>query len=336
MTITTGELARMVNAELLGPGDVAISGPNTMDLAGPDQITFIRSETFAKMWAGARAGAALVTRGLKVGLAEGQPRRALLVVDDADLAMIELLKKFQPPAMPTPPGVHPTALVDAATKLPASVHVGPYCVIGPSCRIGEGVVIHSHVVLGGGVVIGPKTVLHARVVVGDRCTIGAMCILNPGAVIGADGFGYRPAPDGRGVIKIPHAGNVEIQDGVEIGANSCVDRGKFGPTVIGAGTKVDNLVQIAHNVRVGRMCLIAGCVGIGGSSKIGDGVMIGGHAGVRDNIEIGAMARIGAMSGVMQDVAAGVTVGGSPARAHREFLRETMTLKRLAQEKRHT
>jgi UDP-3-O-[3-hydroxymyristoyl] glucosamine N-acyltransferase len=202
-------------------------------------------------------------------------------------------------------GIHPTALIDPAAELGPGVVVGPYCVIGPGTKVGAGSILHTRVTLGAHVVLGPMSILHAGVVIYDRCTIGAKAIFHSNVVIGADGFGYVPDPLGRGLIKVPHIGTVEIGNGVEIGACSCVDRGKFGATVIGDGTKIDNLVQVGHNVRMGRGCVVCGMCGIGGSVVMEDGVILAGHVGVADGKRIGRKATISAKSGVMDDVPAG-------------------------------
>jgi len=325
--MTTSQIAALVGAELRGPGDIVITGPCTLALAGPGSLTFIRDQAFVARWAGSKASAALISAGMSIP--EPGPGRALLVVGDADLALIKVLERFAPAPPAAPAGVHATAIVDESAAVAATAHVGPQCIIGAGVHIGAGAVLYAGAIIGEHVRIGEGTILHPRVTVMERCIIGRRCTLHPGVVIGADGFGYRPSPDGRGVLKIPHTGNVEIHDDVEIGANTCVDRGKFGPTVIGAGTKIDNLVQVAHNVTIGRACLIAGGVGIAGSTSIGDGVIIGGQAGLKDNIEIGAGARIAAMSAIMSDVAPKATMVGAPAVGHIEFFRRIAALKKL-------
>ncbi len=179
----------------------------------------------------------------------------------------------------------------------------------------------------------PASTLHPHVSVLDRCIIGNDCVLHAGVAIGADGFGYRPSPDGRGLLKIPHIGNVVIGDHVEIGANSCVDRAKFGSTTVGNGTKIDNLVQIAHGCRVGRSCIICGQTGMAGSVIVGDGVIIGGGVGVADNVEIGSGARIAALSGVTGNVPAGQTWMGAPAAPAGEWRRTYAAMRRMGKPK---
>jgi UDP-3-O-[3-hydroxymyristoyl] glucosamine N-acyltransferase len=246
-------------------------------------------------------------------------KRAILWVPDADEAMLRLLEKIQPPAAVHAPGVDAMARVHPSARVAATAHVGPMCVVGEGSVIGDGVVLVSHVAIGRGVTIGAKTCLHPNVSVLDRCVIGESCILWSGVVIGADGFGYRPSA--RGPMKIPHHGNVVVGNHVEIGANSCVDRGKFGSTTIGDATKVDNLVQIGHNCVIGRGCIICGGSAIGGSVTMGDGVTIAGNCGVADNATMGSGSTLGAKSGLIDNVPEGETYLGLPAIPHRECLR---------------
>jgi UDP-3-O-[3-hydroxymyristoyl] glucosamine N-acyltransferase len=325
-SFSSASLAAALGAELQGPGDIALTGLNTLELAGPNDLTFIRSPRYAAAWSSSRAGACLLTRGLD--LPPGGGRRAILLVPDADLALIQAIRLFKP-ADPRPAaGIHPSAIVDPSAAIDPSASVGIMCIIGAGCVIGAGCILHPRVTLGPGVRLGTETELESGVIIHDRCVIGASCLIHSGAVIGADGFGFRPSPDGHGVIKIPHVGNVEIHEYVEIGACTCIDRGKFGATIIGAGTKIDNLVQIAHNVRIGRGCLIAGCTGIGGSVVMHDGVMVGGHAGIADNLKLGAGARVSAFAAVMRDIPPGEAVLGVPAEPARQFMRKMAWLRR--------
>ena len=318
MSHTTGSLAAHLRAELLGPAHLPISRLETIERAGPGSLTFIRSVPFAAMWAASGASAALTTRGLPIP--GHDPRtRALLVVPDADLALSTVLELFAAPPRPVVRGRHPTAFIDPSAMVHPTASIGPCCVVGAGATIAEGAILMANITIGPDASIGPCTILHPGVVIGERCRIGAGCILHGGVVIGADGFGYLPSP--AGPVKVPHIGNVEIGDAVEIGANSCIDRAKFGSTTIGSGTKIDNMVQIAHNCRVGRACLICGVTGIAGSVTLGDGVVIGGHVGIADNLTIGARAVIGAKSGVTRDVPAGETWWGFPADHARDAAR---------------
>ncbi len=310
-------MASLVGGELVGPADLSLTGISSLDESGPGSITFIRSAAFAQKWSACRATAALVTRGIAVPGHE-PAKRVVIYVPDADAAVIAVLRAFAPPTPRPAPGVHPSAVVDAGASVDSAASIGPLCVVASGSRIGAGACLVASVTIGAGASIGADTVIHPGTVVGDRCTIGAACILQPGVKIGADGFGYAPSPDGRGIVKIPHIGTVVVGDHVEIGANTCIDRAKFGATSIGDGTKIDNLVQIGHNCRVGKCCLICGQTGLAGSVTLGDGVILAGDVGVADNLTIGAGARVAARSGVMNDIPAGESWLGAPAQPIRE------------------
>jgi UDP-3-O-[3-hydroxymyristoyl] glucosamine N-acyltransferase len=309
---TTGSIASMVGAELRGPADIVIERLETLERSGPGSLTFIRSSKYAGGWASCGASAALVSRGVEVA-GHDEASRALLVVDDADLALIRVLELFLPEGSSPGAGIDALAVVSAEARVSPSASVGPGCVIGARSSVGEGCVIGPNVVIGTDVSIGAGSVVRAGCVIEDRCAIGRRCSLHAGVVIGADGFGYHPSPDGGGPMKIPHIGDVRIGDDVEIGANSCVDRAKLGSTLIGDATKIDNLVQIGHNCVIGRACLICGHAGLAGSVTLGDGVVIGGGVGIADNVSLGAGSSVAAGSGVMNDVPAGETWGGLPA-----------------------
>lgn len=325
---TAASIAELVKGQLIGRGDLAITGVAALDQAQSGTLSFIRSAKFANQWAASKASAALVTRGVDVPTHDPADR-ALIVVDNADLAMLQVLNLFAPRAH-EPAGIHPTAIVDQTAVIGQGVRIGAHCVIGPRTRIGDGCVLHARVTLGADVVIGPLSTLHPGVIIYDRCTIGAKCQLHGNVVIGADGFGYVPDPQGRGLLKVPHIGTVEIGNAVEIGACSCVDRGKFGATVIGDGCKIDNLCQIGHNVRMGRACIVCGMCGIGGSVVMEDGVILAGHVGIQDGKRIGARATISAKSGVMDDVPAGEVWFGTPAGPHKDQMRSFVALRQLS------
>lgn len=327
---TTGELAQRLGAELVGPGDLVIRRVDALDHADGATLTFIRDEGYAGAWAGSAAAAAVVTRGITPD-GHDDATRALLMVDDADRAMLSLLELLTPAHHDPAPGVHPSAVVDPEAELGEGVRVGPGVCIGPGTRVGAAAVLGPGVCLGAGVAVGDGCDLRAGVVVEDRCVLGRGVIIHPNTVIGADGFGYRPAEDGRGVVKIPHAGWVEIGDEVEIGACTTIDRGKFGPTVVGDGTKIDNQVQIGHNCRIGRGCIICGAAGIAGSVEIGDGVTVGGGAGIRDNLKIGPGASLAAFVGLMHDVPAGETWLGAPARRFDGAMRDFAAARGLSE-----
>jgi len=326
---TAASIAAALGAEMTGPGDAVLSRLNTIDAAGPHEITFVRSNRYASAWAASRAGACIVSKDIVLPERPSGAPAAIIRVPDADLALIQVIRMFRPEDPAPHAGIHPTAAVAPGAIVDPTAHVGPMCVVEEGATIGPRAILRASVTIRRDAQVGEDSELEPGVVIHDRSTIGKRCLIHSNAVIGADGFGFRPSPDGRGVVKIPHAGIAEIHDDVEIGACSCVDRGKFGPTVIGAGTKIDNLVQIAHNVRIGRGCLIAAKTGIGGSTLIGEGVMIGGGSAIADNITIGPMARIGGGAAVMQDVPAREAWLGYPAKPRMKFFREVSTLARL-------
>ena len=309
--LTTGLIAERVGAELIGPPDLEIRRVLPLSEAGPDAITFARDARFASRLSECRAGAALITRGLDTPGVD-TAARALIVVDDADAALVAVLRLFEPTAPEPEPGVHPSAVVHESARLGDDVRVGPGCVVGPGCRVGDKTVLVADVTLVANVSIGSACVLHPGVRFLDRCSCGDKCIIHANTVVGSDGFGYIPDPAG-GLMKVPQIGDVRIGDAVEIGAGTMIDRAKMGSTRIGDGTKIDNLVQIGHNCVIGRHCVLCGQVGLAGSVTIGDGAMLGGQVGVADNLSIGAGAEIGAQAGLNCDVPPGARFIGSPA-----------------------
>jgi UDP-3-O-[3-hydroxymyristoyl] glucosamine N-acyltransferase len=325
---TVASLARHVGGEINGRADLAIAGVAALNEAGPSEITFIADRVHAAKWRQCAAAAAVITRGL---VADGHDphSRALIEVADAELAMAALLELFQPPHVRPEPGVHPSAFIHPDARLGSEVRIGPHASVDRGAEIGAGVVLHAGVRIYAEVAVGEGSELHANCVVRERCRLGRRVILHQNVSIGGDGFGYRPGGDGRGLVKMPHIGAVLIEDDVEIGSNSCVDRGKFRNTVIGAGTKIDNLVQIAHNCIIGRGCVIAALTGLAGSVSLGDGVRIAAQVGMVEGVTIGAGAQVGAKAGVMDDVPPGAAVLGVPAQNHREMLRQIAALRKL-------
>jgi len=330
---TTAQLASLLDAELIGPGSIRVTGVAALSDAGPGDLAFIRSERFARRWKSASANAALVSRGLDIP-GHDPHTRALLIVPDADHALIRVIEHHTPAPEPPTPGVHQTAIVDPDAEIDPSARIGPWCTIQAGARVGPHASIGPGVHVGERSLIGPGTVIHPRVTVMHGCIIGAGCIIHSGVTIGADGFGYVPREDGMGVVKIPHVGGVVIEDGVEIGANTCVDRGKLGDTLVGAGTKIDNLCQIAHNCRIGRACIICGGVALAGSVTLGDGVVLGGRASAADNITIGAGARLAASSGATADIPPGETWIGIPAAPYDPTWRNYAAFRKLAEMRR--
>lgn len=315
-------LAAAIGAEAgPGSGDVEVSHVAEPAHAGPGALVMVRDARGLDRAEASAAAALLLPAGLS------SARLPFLRAADVRLALARALTLLHP-APAVSPGIHPTAVVAPGARLGSGVAVGPHCVIGAESTIGDGVVVHAGCVIGERVDIGERSLLFPRVTIYARCALGRRVILHSGVVIGADGFGF--VRDGAVQVKIPHVGTVVIEDDVEVGANTTIDRATIGETRIGAGTKIDNLVQIAHNVRVGRNCVMAAHTGISGSVTIGDGAQFGGRAGVADHVTIGAGARVGAAAGVMKDIPDGETWGGMPARPIRHWLKETAWLARMA------
>ncbi len=329
MEFTAQDIARRVGGTLEGLGSVTIHGCSDMKSAGDGDITFIGDARYARHWGSCRARVAIVSRGIDVP--DHDPSsRTLIRVENADLAIISLLEEFAPEPDAVAPGIHPSAVVEAGAIIEASACVGPLAWVGAGARIGAGVTLHAGVRIYPKASIGDGTTIHANAVVRERCIIGRGVILHAGAVIGTDGFGYRPASDGKGLVRIPHLGHVELGDGVEIGSCTCVDRGTFGATRIGAGTKIDNLCQVGHNVRIGANTVMAALSGVAGSSTIGSWCRIGAATGIADHRTVGDGAQLAARTALIDDVPAGETWGGMPAREIRTEMRHVLALQKLS------
>ncbi len=331
MTFTTQSIADLVGGKLVGPGDLVITGLEQLALAAEGQLSFIGDERHAERWVDTAATAALITRGLEAAPRDG---KALIFVDNADLAMAAVLDAFAPPPVLPPEGVHPTAIIDPTARVAPGCRIGPLCVVGPRVTLGEGCVLHAQVTLLDDARVGRECHFWPGVVVRDRCILGDRCILHPNAVVGADGFGYRPGmtPQGPGIVKIPHIGIVRLGNDVELGAGCCVDRGKFSATFIDDGSKLDNMVQVGHNCRIGKCVVISGCCAIAGSVIVGDGVMMGGNSALKDHIRIGRGARVAGGSNVMHDIPAGETWAGTPAIPLKQAARRELVIQRLLKE----
>ncbi len=320
-------LATLAGAEVRHPADgravAPFVGVAALQAAGAGEVSFLDNRRYLPLLGGTRAGAVILSAAFADQV---PPHCAALVTPQPYLAWARIAALFHPrPAVV--PGIHSVALVDAGATIDPAAEIGPFAVVGHGARIGAGSVVMAHAVIGPGVVIGRDCRIgsHASVshaLVGDRVT------LFPGVRIGQDGFGFALSEDG--FVTVPQLGRVILHDDVEVGANSTIDRGSAQDTVIGAGSRLDNLVQIGHNVRLGRCCIVVAQAGISGSTELEDYVTIAAQAGLIGHIRIGRKARIGAQAGVMSDVDAGADVIGSPAMAFREFFRNVAALKRLA------
>jgi UDP-3-O-[3-hydroxymyristoyl] glucosamine N-acyltransferase len=324
--LSARELAALTGGRLVGSEDVAVTGVAPLDRAGPGDLSFLAASRYLPYFAKTRAHVVLIAPQFE---GAESPAPARIVVRDPYTALLVALPVLYPQPVWTP-GVDPTARIGRGTQWDEPVAIGPGVVLGDGVRLGRNVRIGAGCVLGDGVSVGDDTQLFARVVCYSGAVVGRRAILHAGVVIGSDGFGYVTPKNARDHQKIPHVGRVIIGDDVEIGANSTVDRGSVDDTVIGPGTKIDNLVQVGHNVRIGARCLIMALTGIAGSTCIEDDVVIGGQAGLPQHVTIGAGARIAGQAGVWGDVPAGATVSGYPARDHREQLRALAALSRLA------
>lgn len=325
-TYTIKEINEILKGELVGSTDQQITGPEELTRAQNHHITFIGSRKFVKQWETSKACAAVVNDNLKVEAGEG---RALIRVKNADLAMAKILEAFDPGPPQFDIDIHPAANIDASATIGKGCKIGAGTYVGKNVVLGEGVTLYPNVTILDDTKIGNGTVVWSGTIIRERTEIGMFCIFHNNVSIGADGFGYRPAENGQGLVKIPQIGNVIIGNAVEIGANSCVDRAKFSSTIIGDGCKIDNLVQIAHNCVLGRSCIMAGASGLAGSVTLGDGVIIGGSASIKDHVTIHSGATIAAGSGVLGDVPAGKTYLGYPAAEARETLKQWVALRRL-------
>lgn len=328
MPHTTQTIAEMLSGQLNGPGDITIDALAEIDLAKPGQLTFIGNAHYAQKWADSQASAALIGSDIELEPIDG---KALIVVDNADLAMATLLQAYAPDT-PTPPkGVHPSAIIAETATIGEGCRIGPNCVIKPGAKIGDRCTLHAGVTIFNDTAIGEDCELWTNVTIRERCTLGDRCILHPGAVIGADGFGYRvdDSGDHPTLVKVPQIGVVRIGNDCEIGANTAIDRAKFDATTLGDGCKLDNLVQIGHNCRLGNMVVISGCVGVGGSCTIGDGTMIGGKAMLKDHVHIGRGCQIAGGAAVINDIPDGQAWGGYPAAPLKEKIREELAIKKL-------
>ena len=328
LTRTLAELAKDLDADLVGDGAIVIGGVAGIREALPGDITFIANARYDAYLEETRASAVICSREPR------QARLPLLLVDNPYLAFQRVVRIFRPDQDRPAPGVHPTAVVSPAAVFGREVSIGPYCVIETGARLGDRAVIMAGCYVGPRVEIGDDCMLYPRVSVREDCVLGARVILHPGVVIGSDGFGF--AFDSGRYHKVPQVGNVIIGDDVEIGANTTVDRATTHSTRIGEGSKIDNLVQIGHNVVIGRHCIVVAQVGISGSTELEDYVTVGGQAGLAGHIRVGHGAMIGGQSGVTKSVPAETVMTGYPAMPHNLWKRIQAFIQRLPELARRT
>ncbi len=326
--MTVAELARLLGGEVEGDGEREITGVGKLESAGPTELSFLANPKYARFLDTTRAGAVLVSPDEP--RPDGGALPTFIRVRDPYSAFLELIARFNPTrGWSAGPGVHPTAVVGEETAVPADASVGAGVVLGRGVTLGKAVVIGPNTVVGDGAEIGDGTELQPNVTVFPGCRLGARVLIGSGTVIGSDGFGHAPQPDGS-YRKIPQLGIVVVEDDVEIGANCTIDRATVGETRIGRGAKLDNLIQIAHNVTIGPNTVIAAQTGVSGSTKIGANCMIGGQVGIVGHIEIADGVKIGAQSGISKGISeAGATYFGYPAKPIGQSRRIEASLRNL-------
>jgi UDP-3-O-[3-hydroxymyristoyl] glucosamine N-acyltransferase len=319
---TLQELADRVGGRVVGDGRVPVVRIAAIEEASADALTFAVEPRYLSAALDSKAVAVLVD----AAIAPEAAAKPLLIVENARLALAKLLAALRP-NRPQGPYRHPSAAIEPDAELAADVYVGAHAYVGHGARVARAAVIEPGAFVGANVSIGESSWLHPNAIVLDGCRVGDRVVLHAGCVIGSEGFGWAFI-EGR-LERIPQVGNVVLDDDVEIGACTCVDRAQTGSTHIGAGTKIDNLVQIGHNCRIGKHCVLASLTGLAGSTTIGDYVKVAGQVGTRGHMTIGSRSTVAGQSGVWGDVPEGVTVSGNPARDHREELRREVILRKL-------
>lgn len=323
MRVTVREVAQLVGGTVIGDEHQPLSGINSLTEAKPGDISFLANPKYDTYLSETKATAVLVASAQKA------PNIIQVVVSNPDFAFARVVATYGPKAVPPPVGIHPTAIIGDRVRLGANLAIGAYVVIADNAAIGDNTIIYPHVYIGHETQIGTDCMIYPQVSVRERCLIGNRVIIHSGVVIGSDGFGYASV---EGVHhKIPQVGIVVIEDDVEIGANTCLDRARFGRTRIGKGTKIDNLVQIAHNVETGHHCIIVAQVGVAGSTKLGNYVILSGQAGISGHLTIGDHAIVTGKAGVSKNIPPRVVVRGSPAQEIKACQSQEVAVRRLPQ-----
>lgn len=323
-SISLSELAQLCGARLEGDATRVVTGPASLEDASPAEVTFLAEKRYLARLSETRAGAVIVPEGVE----SPRPDLALLRCSDPQRAFSEVVQAFAPRREAPARGIHATAVVDPTASVSPEASVGPLCVVGAGARVGPGAVLHPRVTLGACCSVGARTELHPGVVLYPHVTLGEGCTVHAGAVIGADGFGFEPGPNGW--EKTPQGGTVVIEDDVEIGANVTIDCARFKATRIESNVKIDNLVHVAHNVRLGRSSMLLAQAGVAGSTTVGPWAIVAGQAGVAGHLSIGARARIGGASAVFRDVPDGQDWWGVPAAPKVETIKRHKSLERVA------
>ena len=313
---TAKEIAEMLNGIIKGDENRVISGVSSLKEANSSQVSFLGNKKYHHQLAPSKAGVVLLSKDVENE--ELPPDKTYIVCENVDLAFSQVIGLFAPPPVEYPRNIHPTAAVDPGAVIGRNVHIGANAVVEKGAIICDNTCICAGAYIGHDVKIGCGTLIYPNVTILSRCTVGNKCIIHSGAVIGADGFGFMPGP--QGIIKIPQTGIVQIDDDVEIGANTTIDRARFGKTWIKSNVKIDNLVVIAHNVVINESSMMIAQSGIAGSSELGRGVIIAAQAGINGHIHIGDGSKVAGTSGVAKSLPPGSIVIGTPAESQREFM----------------
>ena len=322
MRKTVEEIAKIINGEVVGDKKLVLTGISGIKEAKEGDLTFLANPKYTPLLNSTKASCVITSKDT-----ESSDTLTLIKTDNPNMAFAKMVELIAPPKPAVEKGVNKLASVGKNVKLGKDVSVGPFAVVEENVEIGDGTVVYAGVYIGHEARVGKNTVIYPHVSIRERCVIGSSVIIHSGAVIGSDGFGFDTA--GGGLQKIPQIGTVVIEDDVEIGANVAIDRARFGKTVIGKGTKIDNLVQIAHNVVIGENSILVAQSGISGSSKLGKGVIIAGQAGIVGHVEIGDGTIVAAQSGVSKSLGKNLIVGGAPVKPLNVWKRTTACIQRL-------
>lgn len=326
MEFSANDIAGLLGGEVEGDGSVKVNNVSKIDQGIPGTLAFLANPAYTKYIYTTKASVVLVNRDFKP---EDEISCTLIRVDDAYASIAKLLNYYEQ-SKPKKVGIEQPSFVSESATVGEQVYVGAFAYVGEKTTIGENVKIYPNVYIGDGVTVGDNTILYAGVKIYAGCKVGKNCILHAGSVVGSDGFGFAPTSDGS-YDKIAQVGNVDIRDNVEIGSNTTIDCATMGSTVINEGVKIDNLVQIAHNVEVGKNTVIVAQVGVAGSAKIGENCLIGGQVGIAGHLRIGNNVKIGAQSGISNNVNDNATIFGTPAFGHRDFMKSYAVFKNLPQ-----
>ena len=324
ITRTVQEIAELTGGTIVGSHAGELTGVSSLQEAMETDVSFLGNEKYIPQVMKSKAGVVLVPPSYKEQPPEG---RVWIVCENPSSEFSKVVQVFTPEPVRYEPGIHPTAAVDATAEIDATASIGPCVVVSKGAKIGAGTVICGGAFIGEKVVIGENCLIYSNVSIRERCILGNRVTLHAGVVIGADGFGYESGPTGH--KKVPQVGIVQLDDDVEVGANSTIDRARFGRTWIKEGTKIDNLVQVGHNVQIGHKCLLVAQCGVSGSTILGDGVILAGQAGVVGHLKIGDGTIIMAQAGVTKDTAPGAVQFGSPAQDRREWAKQAVYISRL-------